>query len=388
MKKTEKEAKIFIASDVHYFAPSLTDFRESYFQQVLSVDAKMTENSPRIFSAFLEEVTQQTPDALILTGDLTFNGERVSLEEMMQELLPVRQRGISVFVLPGNHDIASSKAFCYKGDSIYPAEAVSQKKFRELCAAFGPERAIASDDHSFSYLAEVSPGLFLLALDGNTEDSPGSVKRETLAWADAQLAAVKRQGGTIFSASHQSVLPQHIGIGEYFCLKNHREVRDLLQKHQVRVNLSGHIHMQHTAQEAGLRDIATGGLTVGAQRFGVLTTAREENKEEKMLRYAPFSVQYGLKEALDRFNRQTEKQVRRTLAELESAGSGLGEFDRKQMIEFAVGMNERYFSGNVDPTWLAQNRQGFSLWQTAGKGTFWQQYFQSIAAETDRAEKE
>ncbi len=383
-----KEKRILTASDIHYLAPSLTDLGESYFRQVLSVDAKMTEASPQIFSAFLKEAVRQGAAALILTGDLTFNGERISLEEVCQKLLSVQERGISVFVLPGNHDIANQKAFCYRKDAVYPAESVSQKDFRRLCAAFGPEKAIAADEHSFSYLAEIVPGLFLLALDGNTEDAPGRIKAETLTWADTQLAAVRRREGTIISASHQSVLPQHIEIGEHFCLENHREVRDLLQKYQVRINLSGHVHMQHTAQEAGLRDIATGGLTVGAQRFGVLVAAGAasaekglEQSEKTALRYFFSSVRYGRKEAQARFNQQTEKQVRRTLMTTESTNSGLIETDRRQMTEFAVEMNFRYFSGSLDQKWLAQHKDAFSLWQTAGEGSFWQKYFQSIAAE-------
>ena len=42
--------------------------------------------------------------ALILSGDLSFNGEKTSHEELAGKLFKLQEQGIPVLVLPGNHD--------------------------------------------------------------------------------------------------------------------------------------------------------------------------------------------------------------------------------------------------------------------------------------------
>ena len=46
----------------------------------------------------------QKADGLILSGDLTFNGEKKSHEELAEKFKKVEKSGAPVMVIPGNHD--------------------------------------------------------------------------------------------------------------------------------------------------------------------------------------------------------------------------------------------------------------------------------------------
>ena len=54
-------------------------------------------------SAFMRMAQRKNPAAIIVTGDLTFNGERVSAERFAEIFKPLKKT--KVLVLPGNHDV-------------------------------------------------------------------------------------------------------------------------------------------------------------------------------------------------------------------------------------------------------------------------------------------
>ena len=97
--------RVLTATDLHYLAPSLTDHGPLFWQVMEAGDGKVTEYCDEITSAFLEQAAALRPDALILTGDLTFNGEEASHLALAEKLAGAEAAGVPVFVLPGNHDL-------------------------------------------------------------------------------------------------------------------------------------------------------------------------------------------------------------------------------------------------------------------------------------------
>lgn len=56
---------------------------------------------------------RKKPAAIIVTGDITFNGERVSAEKFAEIFKPLKHT--QVLVLPENHDIFDSWAREFRG---------------------------------------------------------------------------------------------------------------------------------------------------------------------------------------------------------------------------------------------------------------------------------
>ena len=72
-----------------------------------------------------------------MSGDLTFNGEKKSHEELAEKLKKVEKSGILVMVIPGNHDINNFHASSFAKNSSYPVETVGDHDLRELYGSLG-----------------------------------------------------------------------------------------------------------------------------------------------------------------------------------------------------------------------------------------------------------
>ena len=87
-------ATLAVASDLHYVGRAIEDGGELFTRVVEEGDGRQLDYIRPITDAFLAEVAQEGPDALILTGDLTFNGEKASHEELAAKLNKVVEAGV------------------------------------------------------------------------------------------------------------------------------------------------------------------------------------------------------------------------------------------------------------------------------------------------------
>ena len=142
----EEPLTIWLASDLHYLSPKLTDNGIRFQNRMLASDGKLTEHSAEIVERFLQLAAEQKPDALILSGDLTYDGEKQSLRELAKLLKKVQDAGVSVLVIPGNHDIAYPFARKYSGESSELVDNIPQEDFIKLCGAFGYRSALSADE--------------------------------------------------------------------------------------------------------------------------------------------------------------------------------------------------------------------------------------------------
>lgn len=88
----EGEVRIMVASDLHYLAPSLYEGSDFFIEAISQGDGKATMYSGEMLAALAEEARHQQPDLLVLSGDLIFNGERLSHEELAAPCVRSRRR--------------------------------------------------------------------------------------------------------------------------------------------------------------------------------------------------------------------------------------------------------------------------------------------------------
>lgn len=72
----DRNLSMVVTTDVHYFAPSLTDNGKAFEKYVAAGDGKQLAYSDEITDAFLADVEAKKTDVLIISGDLTNNGEK------------------------------------------------------------------------------------------------------------------------------------------------------------------------------------------------------------------------------------------------------------------------------------------------------------------------
>lgn len=363
--------EIWVWADIHYLASSLHDDGTVFRQLVEQGDGKVPEYSEAIADEFIRLCLERHPDAVVIPGDLTYNGERISLQELSEKLKTLQDSGIPVLVIPGNHDLMYPYARSYFGSNARKTPAISPEDFRKDCGAFGWEQAVARDSVSFSYVYALTDDVELMFLDANTPAAPGSVPDSTLAWAKKQLAWAKEDGKTVITVTHQSLLAQNKFMTKGFIISNHSNVESLLRKYGVTLNLSAHIHIQHTVTEDGLTDIATGCASVAPLRYGILNIGMDRSQWE----YIPGHLEILQQEATDRFTTCMTRQIADTLT-----GRDIPEEDFDYMVEFMMDLNRAYFAGEITDRDVDAVRQteGYLKWKTYGRDTSWYQYIESI----------
>ena len=168
---SEKTLNIMIATDLHYLSKSINDGGEAFANVMEKGDGKGMTYIEEIVDAFCNEVKKRRPDLVLLLGDLTFNGERVSHLELSQKLNSIVKEGIPIYLIPGNHDIDYERSFGFRGNEIYKVDSVSAKDFRDIYVDCGYKNYEYYDEYSGSYISKLRDDLYLLMLDTNSYNS-------------------------------------------------------------------------------------------------------------------------------------------------------------------------------------------------------------------------
>ena len=281
--KANEDVTFFVASDIHYLAKSLSDGGKAYNTFIESGDGKQLNYIEEIMEAFVTDIKNKKPDVLILSGDLTTNGEKASHLELAKKLKEVEVSGTSVYVIPGNHDVFNPYARSFKGDKQYKTDYISDVEFSKIYGDFGYSNAILRDKSTLSYLATPSEDTWLLMLDTNKyennivlgfPETGGEISASTFEWIRQCSELAKKHDAKIVTVMHQNLLDHVEGITKEFTIDNSKEAVKVFQEAGLQLALSGHIHIQDIkAYDDGsgpIYDIVTSALSVYPQQYGIL----------------------------------------------------------------------------------------------------------------------
>ena len=369
--------RIVVASDPHYLSPALVEDRDALLRVVSAADGKVTQYTPEIVQAFVDEMLALSPDAIVLSGDLTLNGGKESHQELIGLLTPLREAGIPVLAIPGNHD-GAGKAYRFTATGSQPVVGMNAVGFKEAYADFGYADARSRDEASFSYMYELSPDLWLLALDVNTPEAPGSLREETLRWAEEQLQEASRAGARVIGVSHQNLMQHYTGFAFGYQIFNAALLEDLYAQYGVRLHLSGHMHLQHIGQDDNVTEIATSSLAVYPHHYGVIEISggqavyaahpldveawaqKTGAEDENLLHFDQYSRDF-----FDRCN--SGRRIEQVYA------LDISEEDKAAMLEYSRELNRNVFAG-VSPQGMDPRIE--ALWQEYFPSSFFTNYLQ------------
>ncbi|MBQ7886780.1 MAG: metallophosphoesterase [Clostridia bacterium] len=370
---------LFVASDLHYISPTLTDHGEYFTRMIENGDGKLVHYAEELTDAFVQEVIAQQPDCLILSGDLTFNGAKKSHEDLAAKLRLIDESGVPVYVLPGNHDVYCYAAASFSGDGYALAEGTTSEDFAAIYHDLGFDEALSRDPYSLSYIAEPAPGVRVLMLDVNTQFMPGAVAQNTFSWLEKVLAKAQEDGAKVIAVSHQNLYAHSSLLYEGYVIPNAAMLHSRYEKYGVAVNLSGHLHMQHTITGEGKTpEIATSALSVSPCQYGVIEIGEDQaSYRTQSVDVSAWAAANGKTDANLLNFRQYAAGFFAVTAISQAAAQLEGESDPSAMATWLANLNSAYFSGRmdtVDPT------SEYALrWQQSD--TFFGQYVKSILSE-------
>ena len=261
------QTKIVVLSDLHLTAPSLLVNDGPAWRNLVAVDRKLLDFSRPLLDEAVERIKAIQPKLVLITGDLTKDGETVSHEYVVKKLDELKALGIMTLVIPGNHDIdRGNAAVAFDGESTLPVASPSLEEFARLYADYGYGAGSVFDGPSMTYCCEPVDGLVIIGINSGKN---ASISAETLDWVCKQASAATAAGKKVLVMMHHA-LNLHITNADLFIsttVINHSdEIRQRLIDAGVKVILTGHFHISDIAKDFNesltepIYDIATGSL--------------------------------------------------------------------------------------------------------------------------------
>lgn len=391
---------MYVATDTHYLAPELTDQGKAYQTYLSTSDGRQLEYCDEIMDAFSDDVINQEPDILIISGDLTNNGEKESHLRMAEKLKKIESSGKTrVYVIPGNHDINNPWARGFQGDKQYKADFVRAGEFQKIYRDYGYGEAVSRDKNSLSYLAAPSEDVWLLMLDTNEYDrndqvgypmTNGQLTEGTLEWIRKCSRMAEDKNAKIIAVMHHNLF-NHNSVMHYgFTLDNGEDVYKVLRECGITLSLSGHMHVQNiksriTDQKTSY-DIITSALIMYPEQYGILdyqpSHGFDYHTEE--LDVAGWAVSNGLTDqnltGFEEYSRNSFSQVSYQKAYQLLDKTGIYTDTEKELMANTFSeINRNYFAGTTESIrneMLAS--EGYQLWEDADESLFLRGYILSV----------
>lgn len=391
--------KIAVVTDIHYLAESLRDDGEAFEKFNQTNDGRVLEYGTEIMEALISDLDREKVDILIVSGDLTTNGEKKSHEELADYFKRIEIGGTRVYVIPGNHDILNPYALGFEDDRRYYAENITPLDFETIYKDFGYEEAIMRDADSLSYLVEPSEEMRILMLDTNNYDKnlilkqpmmSGKLGEDTLEWVSDLQSMNESETVDIISVTHHNLIEHSKMFSQGFTIDNLKQTSEALMNLGIHLNLSGHIHIQDIAysDKYDFYDVVTGSLLVYPQKYGIIEiesgqyiystqwvdvegyAAEKGLKDQNLLNFKAFSE--------ERFSRKSVELIEDRLSE------NYTDDEINLLAEAMSQLNIKYFAGydaiNKDEI---MSTEGFHLWEESEEGFLRSYIMTMILDQTD-----
>ena len=403
-----KPVSFWVATDLHYLDKGLHDDGQAFQTYVSGGDGKLLPYIDEITEAFVSDIKQKKPNFIILSGDITNNGERSSHEELVKKLHRIEKSGTSVYVIPGNHDLFNPWARAFKDDKQIVIDGITDKEFTSMYGPYGYDEALSRDKESLSYAVRAASGLWLLMIDSSQyknnqkfgfPQTDGRVTPSTLKWIDECVESATKEHASIIAVLHHNLLDHTTMSRAGFKLNNSQETMKNFRKNGINLALSGHIHMQDIRKDpdesdksadstlSPVYDIATSAFAVNPHQFGAMTF----DPATRIVNYKtePINVEGWAKANLitdpnlTNFKAYAEKTFgERSYNKAYSSlkGSKFTEAQKKLMAEAMSALNVRYFAGTAGSRASdLMNTPGYKLWSEVTDG-FISGYMQTMTA--------
>ncbi len=229
-KPQDMNLRIAVMSDLHYLSPDMIADTED-FEHAFNSDRKLLKESSSVLREMLERVRADKPDILLVSGDLTKDGEQECHAALAKQLQQLQQDvpGLKIYVINGNHDIRNynAKNFNTADGKAVPATRTEPEDFKRIydfvysdptvLATFTP--AEGNKAGGLSYVARPVEGLTVIAMDtcryssdntsnGDDEhETSGAISADLEKWVIEQTAAAKARGDLVIGLEHHGLVP-------------------------------------------------------------------------------------------------------------------------------------------------------------------------------------
>lgn len=317
--KDEKPQSLKIAhiSDTHYLAPELVNTKNPDYIKYMKTEQKLFAESGAIVDEAFNQMVKDSPDVIVVTGDLTKDGEYASHKQFAKKLetlraaLRAKGQNPKIYVINGNHDINNSLAEDFSGkNSTKKTRKTTPEEFKEIYknVTYNDEVEMYTDETKqggLSYVARPKEGFTIIAADvckytpdatstkTNEHETGGKVSQDLLKWIEEKTAEAKKRGDIVFVIQHHSVVPHFTmepTLAKDFLVDNYKEAGIRYAKAGIKHVFTGHVHANDIAQlqntdygkDFELNDIETGSTVTYPSPFRYITLTNDIKNQTEL----------------------------------------------------------------------------------------------------------
>ena len=318
-----EELTFAVMSDTHYFPTEYNGTRAEAYQDQTSGDLRLMGEGQALTEGAVDQLLAKDPsdypDILLVTGDLSSEGELASHEGFASQMKRLEDAGIAVFVIPGNHDLYNYSAMSFRDDTKVSGTDLytTLDQFKEIYADYGYGSEEDQDNYQIEYYADEydaegtqgglsyilhTNGFALLMLDSEvyTKDVNGSdtdrgtgdgmICDQLLEWILEKTEEAQENGETVIASMHHPLLVHNTTQETEFItdtVAGNEELAETLADAGIRYIFTGHMHendiASYTTVEGNtIYDMETGGMVAYGSPIRMITMTKNADGTEQM----------------------------------------------------------------------------------------------------------
>lgn len=274
--------RIALITDLHYLSPKLMDGGYAV-DNYMQTTGRMIKYTPEVLDSILSHISNEDTNiqCLLISGDLTKDGEHQSHLDLAEKLAKLKSKGIQSYVIPGNHDINMPNAMQYIGNKSLRTESISATDFLEIYNDYGYNNCFSRDTTSLSYATIIQTDAhkretWLIAIDAaryeeykTSSISSGRIKPSTEQWVLNILEQAKSKGAQVYGMMHWGLTEHFPMQGELmpnYIVNDWKRIADRFADNGMSLIFTGHSHAnditKHVSPKGNtIHDVETGTLS-------------------------------------------------------------------------------------------------------------------------------
>ena len=243
---------VTVLTDTHYYCKEngtsgkAYDIANSKSQKLLADSGEVLE------SAFEQIAADKESDIVLISGDLTNNGEMNAHAEFIDMLRGLKNKGKKVYVITATHDFRKNEvADLYRGDDRLQTKAASRDILFDMYCEFGPDQAISVHRESMSYVVQLCEGYRLFALNDDTNrNGKSGFSDECFDWISERAEEAREANQFIIAMTHHPLIapsPIYEIIGRGDMLGDYKTRIEQLADLGIQFIFTGHTHIPDTS---------------------------------------------------------------------------------------------------------------------------------------------
>lgn len=237
-----------VLTDIHYYAKETGTSGKAYDIANSKSQLLLAESEEVLATAFEQIASDKRSDIVLISGDITSNGEFESHEGITRMLRDLKSKGKRVFVITATHDFRKEGITnAYRGDEKIQIPAATRDMLFDMYREFGPDQAIAVHRESMSYIVQLCDGYRLFALNDDTNlNGKSGFSDECFQWISDRAKEAREDNQFIIAMTHHPLVapsPIYEIIGKGDMLGDYKERIEQLADIGVQFIFTGHTHI-------------------------------------------------------------------------------------------------------------------------------------------------